>query len=123
MEPLNCILCLKRTFLPQLLWMDRYVGVSVAMIVLVRLQRVWWPQSQIEGFRALYQSDQTLQADVEDDETWPRYKPPMLLLIWEVVIRIARASRTLIWVSRGKLVENLLSGSKLRKLSRKLILT
>ena len=42
----------------------------VAIIVLVRLQRVWWPQSQIEGFCALYQSNQTLQADVEDDETW-----------------------------------------------------
>ena len=41
----------------------------VAVIVLVRLQRVWWPQSKIEGFRALYQSNQTLQADVEDDET------------------------------------------------------
>jgi len=32
----------------------------VEMIALVRLQRVWWPQSKIEGFCALYQSNQTL---------------------------------------------------------------
>ena len=45
---------------------------------------------------------------------------PLLVVRREVVIRTVRVSKTLIGVSRRKLVENLLLGSRLRKLGSRL---